>query len=43
MLAHIIVNYDVKAENEGVRPPEYLFGAVRTPNPRAKIQVRRRQ
>ncbi|KAJ7084985.1 cytochrome P450 [Mycena epipterygia] len=43
MLAHVLINYDIKADNEGVRPPEYTFGQVRGPNPRAKIWIRRRQ
>ncbi|KAJ6460138.1 cytochrome P450 [Mycena vitilis] len=39
LLAHIIVNYDLK----GVRPPDYAFGRVRTPSPRAKILLRKRE
>jgi len=43
MLAYLLINYDIKAENEGVRPPDYSFGRVRQPSPTAKIWVRRRQ
>ncbi|KAJ7434826.1 cytochrome P450 [Mycena galericulata] len=43
MFAYILVNFDVKAENEGVRPPDYSFGRVTSPNPTAKIWVRKRQ
>ncbi|KAJ7240650.1 cytochrome P450 [Mycena haematopus] len=44
MLAHILITYDVKAENElGVRPPDYSFGRVRSPNPTARILIRKRQ
>ncbi|KAJ6477215.1 cytochrome P450, partial [Mycena vulgaris] len=43
MLAHMLLNYDMKSENEGFRPPEYVFGVARSPNPTAKILVRKRQ
>ncbi|KAJ7445896.1 cytochrome P450 [Mycena latifolia] len=41
-LAHILINYDVKAEVKGVRPPDHWFGVLRVPNSRGKIMVRRR-
>ncbi|KAJ6570549.1 cytochrome P450 [Mycena vulgaris] len=42
MLAHILINYDVKAETEGVRPPDQCFGPMRLPNPQGKIMIRKR-
>ncbi|KAJ6511683.1 cytochrome P450 [Mycena vulgaris] len=43
MLAHLVVNYDVRAEMEGIRPPDDVFGIVVVPNRRAKIWFRKRQ
>ncbi|KAJ7902538.1 cytochrome P450 [Mycena olivaceomarginata] len=43
MLAHILVSYDVKAETEGVRPPDLCFGLLRMPNAKGKIWIRKRQ
>ncbi|KAJ7086248.1 cytochrome P450 [Mycena epipterygia] len=42
MLAHLLINYDVKAETEGVRPPDNVFGLFRLPNPQGKIWIRKR-
>ncbi|KAJ7133809.1 cytochrome P450 [Mycena filopes] len=42
MLAHLLINYDVKAETEGVRPPDMVFGMLRMPGPKGRIWVRRR-
>ncbi|KAJ7501718.1 cytochrome P450 [Mycena galericulata] len=43
MIAHILINYDVKAETEGVRPPDEWFGANRFPNREGKIFIRKRE
>ncbi|KAF8155335.1 cytochrome P450 [Mycena galopus ATCC 62051] len=43
MLAHIIQNYDVKLEQEGVRPPSDWFGTTCGANRSAKVLFRRRQ
>ncbi|TFK56600.1 cytochrome P450 [Heliocybe sulcata] len=43
MLAHLVVAYDVKLENEGVRPPDRWFGPVSSPNAKAKVLFRKRQ
>ncbi|KAJ7453324.1 cytochrome P450 [Mycena galericulata] len=43
MLAHIVINYDVKLEHDGERPPDQLFNTVRMPNSKAKIWFRKRQ
>ncbi|KAJ6483217.1 cytochrome P450 [Mycena sanguinolenta] len=43
MLAHIVINYDIKAEVEGVRPPDMVFGTITSPNPTAKVYFRKRQ
>ncbi|KAJ7501714.1 cytochrome P450 [Mycena galericulata] len=43
MLAHILINYDVKADTEGVRPPDEWFGAARFPNKDGRIFIRKRE
>ncbi|KAJ7767236.1 cytochrome P450 [Mycena metata] len=42
MLAHLVVNYDIKAEVEGVRPPDAVFGDRIAPNPTGKVCFRKR-
>jgi hypothetical protein len=43
MLAHILINYDVKAETEGVRPPDEWLGVSTFPNRQGKIFIRKRE
>ncbi|KAJ7503871.1 cytochrome P450 [Mycena galericulata] len=43
ILAHILINYDVKAEVDGVRPPDQFFGMQRMQNSQGKIFIRRRE
>ncbi|KAJ7237053.1 cytochrome P450 [Mycena haematopus] len=43
MLAHLVINYDIKAEVEGVRPPDITTGTTITPNPTGKVYFRKRQ
>ncbi|KAF7340466.1 hypothetical protein MVEN_01966900 [Mycena venus] len=43
MMAHLVIAYDVKAEVEGVRAPDNVFGTRITPNPTAKVRFRKRQ
>ncbi|KAJ7730228.1 cytochrome P450 [Mycena maculata] len=43
MLAHVLLTYDVKAEVEGVRPPDYTTGMIAMPNPQAGIWIRKRR
>ncbi|KAJ6612093.1 cytochrome P450 [Mycena sp. CBHHK59/15] len=43
MLAHILINYDVKAETPGVRPPDQFFALLTMPNSKGKIWIRKRQ
>ncbi|KAJ6568484.1 cytochrome P450 [Mycena capillaripes] len=43
MLAHILINYDFKAEVEGVRPPDQIFGLFGLPSPNGKIRMRNRE
>ncbi|KAJ6524863.1 cytochrome P450 [Mycena vulgaris] len=43
MLAHLLINYDIKAQTEGVRPKDFVFGVFNGPDPKGKIWVRRRQ
>ncbi|KAJ7097132.1 cytochrome P450 [Mycena belliarum] len=42
MLAHIVINYDVRSATDGVRPPDDVFGIVAVPNRKAKIGFRKR-
>ncbi|KAF8209559.1 cytochrome P450, partial [Mycena galopus ATCC 62051] len=42
MLAHVVINYDLKAEVEGVRPPDNSFGLTIAPNASAKVRFRKR-
>lgn len=42
MLAHVLVTYDVKFQNEGVRPPNQWFGTTSLPNRNAEIMFRKR-
>ncbi|KAJ7835138.1 cytochrome P450 [Mycena olivaceomarginata] len=43
IMAHIVLTYDVKAEVEGVRPPDNVFGTRITPNATGRVQFRKRQ
>ncbi|KAJ6544498.1 cytochrome P450, partial [Mycena capillaripes] len=43
MLAHLVINYDVKAEVEGVRPADFTFGTIVAPSPEGKVLFRKRQ
>lgn len=43
MLAHIVLSYDVKFEDEGVRPPNQWFSVNCVPNMAAKVMFKRRQ
>jgi len=43
MIAYLILNYDVKMENEGVRPANLWSGFTCLPNTRARVMFRRRQ
>ncbi|KAJ7486984.1 cytochrome P450 [Mycena latifolia] len=42
MLAHLLINYDIKAKTEGVRPPDDCFGIVKVPSLRGTIMIRKR-
>ncbi|KAJ7143834.1 cytochrome P450 [Mycena epipterygia] len=42
MLAHILMNYDIRAEVEGVRPADDVFGIIVVPNRIGKVWVRKR-
>ncbi|KZO94410.1 cytochrome P450 [Calocera viscosa TUFC12733] len=41
MLAHIVINYDVKMPNEGIRPTDIWFGHHCIPNPNASVLFRK--
>ena len=43
MLAHLVLTYDVKMENDGVIPEPFWFGMKMIPNPNAEIMYRRRK
>jgi len=42
MLAHVVMAYDVKLENDGVRPEDMWIVTTCVPNPNAKVLFRRR-
>ncbi|KAJ7215678.1 cytochrome P450 [Mycena haematopus] len=42
MLAHLLLNYDFKAQTEGVRPKDFAFGVFNGPDPRGRVWIRRR-
>lgn len=43
MLCHLLLNYDVKTEVDGVRPKDTLIATERIPSMTAKILFRKRQ
>ncbi|TDL22834.1 cytochrome P450 [Rickenella mellea] len=43
MIAYILMTYDVKMEDAGVRPKDLHFGPTCVPDPKASILFRRRQ
>jgi hypothetical protein len=43
MLAHLVLEYDIKAEVEGVRPPDDVFGTRIAPSASGKVCFRKRQ
>lgn len=43
MMAHLVLNYDVKLENNGVRPPDIWLGGYCVPNQKANVLFRKRQ
>ncbi|KAJ3480751.1 hypothetical protein NLI96_g8124 [Meripilus lineatus] len=43
MMAHLVLTYDVKMEEEGVIPQSLRFFFNTTPNPKAEVLFRRRQ
>lgn len=43
MLASIVLNYDVKFEDEGKRPANVWFATTVLPAPGAKVMFRKRQ
>ena len=42
-MAHIILTYDIKLEEDGVKPPNMGFGGANMPNPSGSVLFRRRQ
>jgi hypothetical protein len=42
MLGHILLNYDIKLENEEARPLNLWFGAYAVPNPSISVSFRKR-
>lgn len=43
MLAHLVINYDIKAELEGVVPPYRQFGQNTAPDTKARVLFRKHQ
>ncbi|KAF7367730.1 hypothetical protein MSAN_00836900 [Mycena sanguinolenta] len=43
MMAHLVLNYDVKPEVEGIRPADIVFGQNFFPNPTGRVRFRKRQ
>ncbi|KAK6967074.1 cytochrome P450 [Favolaschia claudopus] len=48
MMAHLVINYDIKADafdagGVPIRPADLVFGPYVSPNPKAKMWVRKRQ
>ncbi|KAJ7066321.1 cytochrome P450 [Mycena amicta] len=43
MLAHLVLEYDIKAEVEGYRPTDEVFGIRASPNSKGKVFLRKRQ
>ena len=42
MLAHTVLNYVVKMENEGLRPPDVWLASSCIPNLKSKVMLRKR-
>lgn len=43
MMAYLIMNYDVKLEDEGMRPENVFTTLSIAPNPAARVMFRKRQ
>jgi len=43
IMAHLILTYDIKLEEEGVKPPIHWHGTISMPNPQGSILFRRRR
>ncbi|KAF9047886.1 cytochrome P450 [Panaeolus papilionaceus] len=43
ILAHLVTHYDMKFENEGVRPADYFISFAILPNPFTKVLFRKRE
>jgi cytochrome P450 len=43
MMVHLLLNYDVKFESEGIRPTNLVIGPSIMPNMEAKVMFRKRQ
>jgi len=42
MLAHVVLNYDIKMADGGGRPEDVWFGRFPVPNPEAQVSFRKR-
>ena len=43
LLAHLIINYDLRLEQPGIRPPDFVIEANCSPNSQASVMFRRRR
>ena len=41
-MAYLLMNYDVKFEVEGIRPPNVYMATRLIPNPTAKVLIKKR-
>jgi hypothetical protein len=43
MLVHVLMTYDVKPENDGVRPADHWYGNFVAPDPNVAVMFRKRR
>ena len=43
MMAYLLMNYDIKAEVDGVRPKNYHMGIRLIPDPNGKVMLKKRK
>lgn len=42
LLAHILVNYDIRPKDDGERPPNWTFKKILFPDMKGMVQLKRR-
>lgn len=43
MMAYVVMHYDIRTEEEGVRPKDLIVASAIAPNPKAKVLFRKRR